>query len=85
MSSCPHPASALKPDTAEQSNGSVTVRFCCNACLTPITKQFMLSVPEPAMPANGLGDLLQQDEGATVAPVRRGANSSWRQYKTSTV
>jgi hypothetical protein len=44
---CDHPASALKPSTAEQLHGNVTVRFCCTVCLVPISKTFMLSSPEP--------------------------------------
>lgn len=54
MSPCTHPASSLKPDTAEQSNGTVTLKFVCVSCLTPITKQFTLGgpAPEPSRPLN---------------------------------
>lgn len=76
---CDHPASSLKADTAEQAHpGTLKVKFCCLSCLAPLTKEFMLTVPEPEQPASEIGDLLQESEGVAVAPVRRGSNSPWR-------
>lgn len=77
---CVHPASSLKPDTAEQSNGAVTIRFCCTSCLTPITKQFMLAAPEPEAPASGIEELLSDSPAIPAPKVRRGENSPWRHF-----
>jgi hypothetical protein len=84
MASCTHPADRLKADTASQPNpGTLTVRFCCLSCLVPITKVFMLTVPEPEKPAAGIDELLAAEDGAP-APKLRGANSPWRYgYKPS--
>ena len=88
MSSCPHPASSLKPSTAEQSGNSVTIKFCCVSCLAPITKQFMLSSPEPLPQVEAeIADLLtlpESDMPLAPAKVRRGENSPWRRYSTVT-
>lgn len=78
---CNHPASSLKPDSAEQSNGTVTIRFCCQSCLAPITKQFMLTMPEAAPSFIDELQAASEPVAAVTAPkARRGANSPWRHF-----
>ena len=87
---CTHPASALKPDSAEQSSGKVTLKFCCTACLAPITKQFMLATPEPTLPVEPeIADLLEMAPPIAPPaelqqqPKRRGRghnNSPWHRF-----
>lgn len=81
---CDHPASSLKPDTAEQRNGKVTVRFCCVSCLAPITKVFLVQTPD-AIPAvdEGIAALLNMSapDVPEAANARRGGRTPWRRWE----
>ncbi len=85
---CSHPLASLKPETAEQDKGQVTIRFACTDCLARITKAFMVATPDPLPHVEKeIADLLTLPESGMPtkpAKVRRGENSPWRQYQANT-
>ena len=83
---CSHPLSSLKVDNAQQLRpGALTVKFWCQDCLAPLTKEFLLTVPEPEAPASGIEELLSDSPTIPAPKVRRGENSPWRHFNTPTL